>query len=167
MAATVQINEFNTAGETKTASITSSNFGSSDAVNLVVASNKITPGQNSFEKWQKIEVTNMDTATSIDNLKIWVTGTLSGSDSLLTNARTSSYGGAETFATPTASTSSVADQTMPSSEPGTANLGIGGSLTGELTATGASDYLVMQLQVDSGTTSGATLTVHYQYDETS
>ena len=44
MAATVQINEFNGAGETKTANITNSNMGSVDSVNLVAADNPIVPG---------------------------------------------------------------------------------------------------------------------------
>jgi hypothetical protein len=165
MAATIQINEFNGAGETKTANITNSNLGSVDAVNLSASANPIVAGDNSYEKWQKIEVTALGGSTSIDNLKTWMTGTLSGSDALKSNVRETSYGGAETYATPVATASSIADQTMPTSEPTGANLGIGGSLTGSLTATGSSDYLVMQLQTDAATTAGATLTIHYQYDE--
>jgi hypothetical protein len=165
MAATVQINEFNTVSETKTASITNSNMGSTDAVNLTAASYPIVPGENSYEKWQKIEVTNMGGSSAIKNLKVWRTGALGGSATHVTNARTSAYGGAETFATPVATSSTVADQAMPTSEPGTANLGIGGSLTGELTATGASDYLVHQIQTDAGDTAGSSTTMNYQYDE--
>jgi len=55
---------------------------------------------------------------------------------------------------------------MPSSEPSGANLGIGGSLTGSLTATGESDYLVHQIQTDAGDTVGSTSDLNYQYDET-
>ncbi|HRN86071.1 MAG TPA: hypothetical protein PK863_01965 [Candidatus Dojkabacteria bacterium] len=165
MAATVQINEFNTVSETKTASITNSNMGSTDAVNLTAASYPIVPGENSYEKWQKIEVTNMGGSSAIKNLKVWRTGALGGAATHVTNARTSAYGGAETFATPVATSSTVADQAMPTSEPGTANLGIGGSLTGELTATGLSDYLVHQIQTDAGDTAGSSTTMNYQYDE--
>ena len=164
MPATVQINEFNTASQTKTASITNSNFGSIDAVNLVAATYPITAGENSFEKWQRIEVTAMGGSSSIKELKVWHTGTLSGSDVLDTNARTSTYGGAATFATPTATTSTVATQVMPTSAPAT-NLGIAGALSGQLTAAGTSDYLVMQLQVNAATTAGATLTINYRYTE--
>lgn len=164
MAAIVQISEYNTVSETKTASITNSNFGSTDAVNLVTATYPITAGTNSYEKYQKLEVTAMGGSTSVEDLKVWYTGALSGSDTFLTNARTSAYGGAETFATPVATASSKATQTMPTSAPAT-NLGIGGSLSGTLTAAGSSDYLVMQLQVDAGTTSGATLTLNYRYAE--
>lgn len=166
MAATVTIAEFNTAGETETASITNSNMGSTDAVNLNTTTYPIVAGENSFEKWQKIKVTNMGGSSAVDNLKVWRTTALSGSDAHKTNARETSYGGAETFATPTATTSTVATETMPTSEPTGANLGIGGSLTGQLTTTGSSDYLVHQLQTDSATTAGASCTMNYQYDET-
>lgn len=165
MAATVQIAEFNGAGETKTASITNSNFGSNDSANLVAATYPITAGTSSYEKYQKLEVTNMGGSSKVKDLKIWYTGTLSGSDTFLTNARTTSYAGAATYATPVNTTSSKATQTMPTSAPASANLGIGGSLTGELTTTGLSDYLVMQLNVHSATTAGATLTLNYRYTE--
>ncbi len=55
---------------------------------------------------------------------------------------------------------------MPSADPAAANLGIGGSLTGQITSAGMSDYLVHQIQVDSGTAAGTTTTLNYQYDET-
>jgi hypothetical protein len=166
MAATARINEFNGAGETKTNDITNSNMGSTDAVNLNPVTYPITPGENSFEKWQKIEITDMGGSSKIDNLKIWRTGALGGSAVHKTNARTTSYAGAETYAQPTASSSSVAGQAMPTSEPATANLGIGGSLTGALTAAGASDYLVHQIQTNANDTAGSSSTMNYQYDET-
>lgn len=164
MAATVRINEYNGAGETATNNITNSNFGSTDTANLTAASYPITAGTSSYEKYQKLEVTAMGGSSKVKDLKIWYTGTLSGSDTLLTNARTTSYGGAETYATPVNTTSSKATQTMPTSAPAT-NWGIAGSLTGELTTTGTSDYLVMQLNVHSATTAGATLTLNYRYTE--
>lgn len=166
MPATVQINERNGApAGTLTLNISNSNYGSVDAPNLVVASNPIVAGENSFEKWQQLEVTAMGGSTAVQNLKYWYTGTLSGSDAMMTNARTSSYGGAETYATPSESTSSVATQVAPTSEPSSSNWGIAGSLSGSLTGVGSSDYLVTQLQVDLATTAGASLTNHYQYDE--
>jgi hypothetical protein len=165
MAATVTIAEFNTAGETETASITNTNMGSTDAVNLVAATYPIVPGENSYEKWQKIKVTNLGGSTSVGNFKVWRTGALGGSAAHVTNARTTSYGGAETFATPIATASTIADQTMPSSEPATSNLGVGGTLAAVLTDTGASDYLVHQIQTDAGDTAGSSTTMNYQYDE--
>lgn len=165
MAATVRINEANGAGQTVTNGITNSNYGSNDSANLTAATYPITAGQNSYEKWQKLEVTAMGGSSKVKDIKVWYTGTLSGSDDLVTNARTSSYGGAETYATPVNTASTVADQAMPSTAPSTANLGIGGSLTGELTTTGSSDYLVTQLQVDAATTAGASLTINWRYTE--
>ena len=166
MAATVQINEFNTVGETKTANITNSNMGSTDAVNLVAADYPVVPGENTYEKYQKIEVTAMGGSSVIDNLKIWRTTALGGSAVHLTNARETSYGGAESFATPVATDSTPATETMLTTEPTDANLGIGGALAGELTAAGSSDYLVHQIQTDAGDVVGASCTMHYQYDET-
>jgi len=165
-AATVEIDEANTAGETLTHNITNSNMGSVDDDSLDPVANPVVPGDNTFEKWQKIHVTNMGGSSLIDNLKVWRTGALGGSAVHLTNARTTSYGGAATFATPTDANSSVATQTMPTSEPASANLGIGGSLSGSLSGTGSSDYLVHQIQTDAGDVAGSTSTMNYQYDET-
>lgn len=165
-AATVQINEFNTVSETKTANITNTNMGSTDAVNLDPVANPVTPGNNTYEKYQKIEVTAMGGSSKIDNLKIWRTSALGGAATHLTNARETTYGGAETFATPVATASSKATQTMPSTEPTNANLGIGGSLTGNLTAAGSSDYLVHQIQTNAADVAGSTSTLNLQYDET-
>lgn len=166
MAATVEIDEANGAGETLTHNITNSNMGSTDAVNLVAATYPVTPGNNTYEKYQKIHVTNMGGSSKINNLKVWRTSALGGSAVHVTNARTSGYAGAASYATPVATDSSVATQAMPTSEPVSANLGIGGSLSGELTGTGSSDYLVHQIQTDAGDVAGSTSTMHYQYDET-
>ena len=161
--ATIRVNEFNTAEETATNGITNSNYGSADEANLTPADNAISPDTNSYEKWQKLEVTDMDGASKVDQLKVWrSSGTPTGDDSHVTNARETDYGGAETFATPTADTSTVATQTMPSSEPTDANLGIGGSLTGELTEEGSSDFHVHQIQVSAGTSAGASMQITYQ-----
>jgi hypothetical protein len=166
MSATVLINEYNTVGETKEANISNTNMGSADSPNLDAVANPVVPGENTFEKYQKLEVTNLGGSSKIDNIKIWRTGALGGSAIHETNARESVYGGAESFVTPTATTSTVATETMPASEPSGANLGIGGSLTGSLTATGESDYLVHQIQTDSGDVAGSTSDINYQYDET-
>ncbi len=165
MAASVQIDEYNGAGQTKTANITDSDMGSVDQANLDPVANPIVPGNNSYEKWQKFEVTNMGGSSKIHNLKVWRTGALGGAAVHKTNARTAAYGGAETYSTPIATASTKATQTMPTSEPASANLGIGGSLTGELVAAGYSDYLVHQIQTNAGDVAGSTSTLNYQYDE--
>lgn len=165
MAATVQIDEYNGAGQTKTANITNSNMGSVDAVNLDPIANPVIPGANTYEKWQKLEVTNMGGSSSIQNLKIWRTGALGGAAVHLTNAKLSAYAGAPTYATPIVTNSTLAVNTMPSSVPATANLGIGGALAGSLTAAGYSDYLVHQIQTNAADVAGSTSTINYQYDE--
>lgn len=166
MAATVEIDEANGAGETLTHNIGDTDMGSIDAVNLDPVANPVTPGNNTYEKWQKVHVTAMGGSSNIDNLKIWRTGALGGAAVHLTNATTASYGGAQAYVTPVATDSSIATQTMPTSEPGSANLGIAGSLTGSLTATGSSDYLIHQIQTDVADVAGSTSTLNYQYDET-
>lgn len=166
MAATVEIDEANGAGETLTHNITNSNMGSADSVNLVAASNPIVPGDRSYIKYQKIHVTAMGGASLIDNLKVWRSIALGGSATHVTNARETSYAGALTYATPVATAVSTVDQAMPTSEPTGANLGIGGSLAGSLSGTGSSDYLGHQIVTDAGDVAGASCTMHYQYDET-
>ena len=166
-AATVEIDEQNgaPAGST-THNITDTDMSTEDSPTTDPVAFPVTPGNNTMEKWQKIDVTAMGGSSKIDNLKIWRTSALGGSATHLTNARESTYGGAETYAQPTVSSSSIATQTMPTSEPSGANLGIGGSLTGALTATGQSDYLVHQIQTAGGDVAGSTSTMNYQYDET-
>lgn len=166
MAATVEICESNGAGETITHNITDTDMGSTDAANLDPTTYPITPGNRSFIKYQRFHLTALGGSSKIDNLKVWRTSALGGSATHVTNARTTSYGGALTYATPTASAVSGVDQTMPTSTPGTANLGIAGSLTGSLTATGYSDYLGHQIVTNGADTAGSTSTMNYQYDET-
>lgn len=166
MAATVEICESNGAGETVTHNITDTDMGSTEAANLDPVANPITPGNRSYAKYQRFHVTAMGGSSKIDNLQVWRTGALGGAATHVTNARTSSYGGAPTYATPVASAITGADQTMPTSDPGAANLGIGGSLSGSLTATGYSDYLIHQIVTNGADTAGSTSTLNYQYDET-
>ncbi len=166
MSATVRINEANGAGETITNGITNSNMGSVDSANLDPVANPIVAGQRSFVKYQKLEVTAMGGSSKIDNIKIWRTSALGGSATHVTNARTTSYAGALTYATPTQSAVTNVDQTMPTSTPASANLGIGGSLTGSLTAVGSTDYLAHQLITNGADTAGSTSTLNFQYDET-
>lgn len=165
-AATVEIDEANTVSQTLTHSITNTNMGSSDAVNLDPVAFPVVAGANTYEKWQKVHVTAMGGSSKIDNLQIWRTSALGGAAVHLTNAKTSTYAGAPTFATPVATASTIAINTMPSADPAAANLGIGGSLTGSLTAVGSSDYLVHQIQTNAADVAGSTSTMNYQYDET-
>jgi hypothetical protein len=126
----------------------------------------------SYEKWQRLHVHTNASGNTIQSIRVWCTGTLSGSDTHTTNARESAYAGAASYGTPTLSQTAAANrQTMPVVPPTLSNLGIGGTVTptsngvGLISTTGYSDYLVHQLHVDSATTTGATLTLYFQYDE--
>src|SRR5919199_2310018 len=101
-AATVEIDEANGAGQTLSHNITNTNMGSTDAINLDPVANPVTPGQNTYEKWQQLHVTAMGGSSQINNLKVWRTGALGGAATHVTNARTASYGGNPTYAAPAA-----------------------------------------------------------------
>ena len=166
MAATGVLDEYNGVGETETPDVNHCNFGSDDSANLVVATYPITVNTNSFEKWWKM--TFLGTFNSVDNLKVWkVSGVYFTEETIDTNARETSYGGAETYVQPTQTTSTVATEVLPTTEPSGANLGIGGTLGGSLGAPGDSDYLVMQLQTTSNTEvgDGNQKVFRFQWDE--
>ena len=166
MSATVEIDERNgTAPGDLTHNITNSNMGSVDDNDLDPVANPVEPGNNTFEKWQQLHVTAMGGSSLINNLKVWRTGALGGSAVHLTNARIAAYGGAEAYDDPVDTDSAIATQTMPDSEPESANLGIDGELDGGLDDVGYSDYLVHQIQTDAGDTAGSSSTMNYQYDE--
>lgn len=165
-AATVEICESNGAGETITHNITDTDMGSADSANLDPAANPIVAGERSYAKYQRIHVTAMGGSTAIDNLKVWRTGALAGTATHVTNAGEGGAYSVKTYATPVNTAITDVDNTMPTSEPTGANLGIAGSLAGQLTATGYSDYLVHQLVVGGGDVAGNTTTLNYQYDET-
>lgn len=71
----------------------------------------------------------------------------------------------ELYAQPTNATSSIATATLGTSDPGEANVSIGGSLNSSLTSSGYSDYMVLQLQTTTaaaaGDTSLATFSLSY------
>lgn len=166
MAAAGVLDESNGAGETETPNVTQCNFGSNDSANLVVATYPITVGENSFEKWWKIAFTG--TFNSVDNLKVWkFSGAYVTGEGIDTNARETAYGGAETYVQPTQTTSVIATEVLPATEPSGANLGIGGTLGGSLSAPGDSDYLIMQLQSTGGTPvgDGNQKVFRFQWDE--
>lgn len=166
MAATCQIDEYNTVGESETSNISNLNFGSNDSANLSVSSYPINAGENSYEKWIKMSFTG--TFNTVDNLKVWKSaGAYVTGEGIDTNLKESSYSAAS-FSTPTDSTSSVAVEVMPTTEPSGANIGISGSLSGQLTSAGDSDYIVMQLQTTGSTPAGDVneKTFTFQWDET-
>jgi len=71
------------------------------------------------------------------------------------------------YAQPVSTTSAIATTTIGTSDPGTANVTIGNSLTGALTATGYTDYMVLQVQSTTAAAAGdsSTYSFEIQYDE--
>jgi len=164
MAATFAIHESNGSGESTTVA-NNINFGSSDTPNLTPADYPITAGDHSYEKWERLYFSG--TFNKIENIKIWKSaGSYVTGESISTNLATTGYVQAS-YATPTSADSTVATRSMPESDPGSANLGIGGSLSGSLTTTGYSDYWVLQMntttQSPPGDVNQKTFTI--QYDE--
>lgn len=93
------------AGET-VETVTNLNFGSVDDGDLSVGSALITAGNNSFEKWLRGHFT---TYSAVTNLKFWKSsGTYVAGETVKAEVNTA-------YATPTASTSSVATSNVPTS----------------------------------------------------
>jgi hypothetical protein len=121
-------------------------------------------GENAYEKWVRVHLTALNDSTKIKNLRFWKSaGTFETDEGIQTACKTSTYT-AQTFATPSKTT--LTNTAIATAEPA-ANLGIAGSLTGELTAAGYSDYCRFQRQSGAGTPPGDanSLTLSFKYDE--
>jgi len=122
----------------------------------------ITAGRNSFDVWLQGKFTG--TFNKVQNVQFWKSS--------------GAYGAGEVIqwdpATPNAyaqpATGAIGGgANIPSGDPGSANVSIGDAApsASELTASGYSDYLVLQLQTTTGAEAGDTDTFSYtmQYDE--
>ena len=162
--------EYNaTAGDTSTP--TNLNLGSTNSTDLVPSTYPITAGTRSYSKWV---VGNWSGSfTRIENLQLWCSNSNGGyvtGETIWFSGTTSSYGGTDTYVTPTTAEDAQADQALVFSDPGaaaSANIGIGGSLTGSLTATGNSDFIVIQASITDTAGPGATNQKEFtlSYDE--
>ena len=176
MGATVELAETNgpSASSVETVDIANVNFGSDDSAEIVPATHPITAKTDghAFEKWLRLYVSDMGTSSQLDNLKIWLSNLGGGwktGEGLSTSMRTSGYA-AKSYPTagPVETNSPDADQVMPESEPSGPNLGISGSLSGQITsAPNYSDWCVLQLDVTASTPAGSVnqKTITFQYDE--
>ncbi len=175
MAATVDITETNgpSVSSVDTTDISNLNFGSDDSAQLVPASEPITAKADghAFEKWVRFRVSALGGSTQLDNLKVWKSaGAYKTDEGISTNMRISGYSlSSYPSGGPIETDSIEADQVMPVAEPGTANLGIGGSLSGIITTASPtfSDFAVIQLDITENTPAGSlnTKTFTFQYDE--
>jgi len=176
MAATIQISETNgpLASAVETLDPANLNMGSIDAVELDPASYPIVAQADghAFEKWVRLYLSSLGGSAIIDNFKVWISNLGGGwktGEGMSTNLRASGYAAA-TYPTagPVATDSSVATQVMPEAEPGGPNLGVGGSLSGQLTVAPAyTDWIVLQLDLTASTPAGALnqKTITFQWDE--
>jgi hypothetical protein len=177
MAATITIFESNdNTGEDITPA-TNLNMGNVDDPNLTPASNPITAGNNSYEKWVRFGVNTGDAggSTSINNINVYVSGPLNTGATLWTNYH-QTQGTYDTIkkttwsAPATTTTNATQDWSSGHTSAVGANLGIGGSLTGTMTISGSlpqySDYAVLQIRTTGSAVSGTTITMTFRYDET-
>jgi hypothetical protein len=168
MAATVEICESNGVGETISHNISTLNFGDDDSSDLTPASFPIVAGDFSFEKWIRVHVTAMGSSNKIDNCQMWKeSGNYVTGETIECNLVTGGYS-AETYSQPIKTDSAKADTAMPTADPGTANIGIGGSLSGNITtADEYSDYVVIQMGTTVSTPGGDVNQKSFkiQYDE--
>ena len=145
---------------TSTATPTNLNFGSTLAANLAPSTYPITAGTYSYEKWIKASFTG--SFTRIENIQFY-----KSAGAYVTGELINFTGQVETYVAPTTSGSSYATALVPTADPGTANVSIGGSLAGSLTATGLSDFVILQTTVTTAASAGAVnqKTFTLQYDE--
>ena len=155
MAATVNIKEYNGSDTASpldtTAGITTSHYGyssdsSADTANIAAATtHPIPPGNNSYEKWQTLNITG-GTYSTIDTIRIYRSSTRSPSlpanTSHKVNADVSPLTNDTAYDTATTAASVEADQDMPDSDPAAAS--ITGSFSND--ATGESTFFVHQVQ---------------------
>jgi len=154
IAATFEFSESNGAGETVTNSVSNVNFGSVDAINIVPATDPVTAGNNSFEKWIRGRFSG--TFTSIANLRFWKSAGAFVTGEAIKAAVDQAY------AAPTAATSTVATADVPITEGAALNPAAPGA------SPSFSGYITMQLQTTVSTPPGAVnqKTLNIKYDET-
>jgi hypothetical protein len=148
MATVITFSETNLVGAVVTDSITNLNFGSVDEPNIVVADHKVTVGNNSYEKYLRVNV-DLDSGTVLSNMKFW-----KSSGAYVTGEAIKAIAN-QTYSTPVATTSAKAVADVP--------IVVGSALAIEstevdptlFTEDGYSEYLVLQAQSTVSTPTGA------------
>jgi len=119
----------------------------------------ITAGNKSFEVWLKAKFTG--TFNKIENIQFWRSTNFSPATGL---SLMWGPGGVSAYATPVSAVAKAVSA-IATSDPGSANVSIGGNITGNLAASGYTDYAVVQLVTTSaaaaGDTSLAIFTLNY------
>ncbi len=145
---------------TDTATPTNLNLGSTLAANLAPSTYPITAGTYSYEKW--VTASFSGSFTRIDNVQFW-----KSAGSYVSGEHINWTGQQTAYDTPTESASAYATVAVPESDPGSANVSIGGSLSGSLESDGETDFIILQASIESSAAAGAVnqKTFTLQYDE--
>lgn len=151
-----------------TGSVANINMGSIDSAELTAATYPIIAGENSYEKW--FAGSWSGTFTQIDNLQFWMSAGSYGTGEVIKWTGSGVDKNMDVDQTgPTTTTSTFAVGSVPSADPGTANVGLGSppNLSGTLTATGSSNFIVLQYQTTASASPGPTnqKTFTLQWDE--
>jgi hypothetical protein len=159
MAATFTWKESNGVGEVESTA-TNINFGSTDSANLSTTAYPIVRPNNSFAKYIRAKFTG--TWTTISNMKFWKSAGAYVTGELIV------AGFNATYATPSETT--TGDSAVPTAEPSQNVNSFEGNATivyGASGVSGYTGYIRLQLQMTSGTPSGAVnqKTFIMQYDE--
>jgi hypothetical protein len=164
MAAVIEIDESNhvAGAEAITHAIPALRAGATDSATAQVP---ILAGTAAYEKWTRIHVTDLGGASAVDLFTIWAQAP-PAEHTFWGNGTTTqvTYDGTKqvTYSAPANTTTRTPAQ-LPVSQPGGPNLGIGGSLTGQLTAPGYSDYALLQVRPGAAAQAGGTVIVSYGY----
>jgi len=155
MPATLAIIQHTGAGPTLTSvggSGNAWNYQDADVANpAVYAANPITFGNNSYEVWKRAMFTG--SFTEIRDLRMWLSTNFSPATGLFLFFR----GTQQIYLQPAKVTSSIATSSFPTADPGTANISIGGNLSGSIvTSSGMSDFIVTQLRTTTAAPAGDT-----------
>lgn len=164
MPAGVLITEMNTGSVIQDA-LTNINYGSNDSYDIVIATYPINRGDYSFEKLNRLKLSNLSGSNKIDNFKVWLSGTEDTGIVHLTNLTGSLIDDA--YHTPINTVSADATEAVPTTEPSLENLGKSGATGGMNTNGQYSDINYSQAETQGGASPGdqTTLNWYYQYDE--
>jgi hypothetical protein len=157
----------NSSGEVVTDGIAELHAASADVAVADIVANPLTAGTPAYELWLRWHVTGLGGAAAVSSFKAWAAAP-PAEHSFHFNGHIdqTTYDAANhkqtTFAVPATSTTRT-PETLPTSEPASPNIGIGGSLTGQLTAPGRSDYYLLQVRPTALAVSGTSVVASFGY----
>ena len=176
MPATVELDETNGV-RVRTHAVTNLNVGNVDAPNIVVSPRTaLRPKKDgtaaAYVKYQQLHFTDIPAGVKIKNIKVWLaTPETRAYETLVANLNVSqdTYDTQKVLdgAAPVPSDARlVTGSALPSSQPALPNLGIGGSLIGELTADSLvpyTDFFVWQVQLTGNAPTGKLLQRQFMF----